>query len=67
MANYSAKGDKTWKNQATKLFADYQALQRVWTHPYVLKQYEDKYAEMVQQGKMKKGRKRKVKTNETVR
>ncbi|KAK6642872.1 hypothetical protein RUM43_004374 [Polyplax serrata] len=59
MANYSAKGDKTWKNQATKLFADYQALQRVWTHPYVLKQYEDKYAEMVQQGKMKRGRKRK--------
>ena len=62
MSNYSAKGDPSWKNTATALFADYQSLQRIWTHPYAFKLHQDRFIEFKIQGTPKNKKKSKKKS-----
>lgn len=40
--SYFVDQEESWKKIAKGLFADYQLLQRVWTHPYSLLLYDQR-------------------------
>lgn len=52
MENKSGRTDPTQKKSSI-LFADFQNLQRIWTHPMVLRYNSERY-EIVQQKKVKR-------------
>lgn len=61
LENYSAKGNPEYKNKSSALFADHQALQRIYTHPYSLKLHrEKKQAEPYKPNKLNARKKKNV-------
>lgn len=52
---------KDFRNNTSQLFADYQWLQRIWTHPYTCRLYEDDFKKLSHSKSKKKLKKENVK------